>query len=119
MHPYADYSYYVTSYRGKMPQCDFERLAGRASAYLNSVTFRRIRAGWAEDELVKEACCAIADVYFLEEHGGGVASETNDGISVTYVAGSRAAQTKTMDQRLWETAVTYLGSTGLLYQGVL
>lgn len=119
MIPYADYSYYVTAYQGKMPQCDFERLAGRASAYLNSVTFRRIRAGWAEDDRVREACCAVADVYFLEEHGGGVASETNDGISVTYVAGARAAQAKTVAQQLWETAVMYLGTTGLLYRGVL
>lgn len=117
MAPYADFPYYLGVYRGKMPEVDYGRLARRASAYLDTVTFHRIRYGYAEDERVKDACCAIADIYYLEEHGGGVASETNDGISVTYMAGVGRIH-RTLEQEIWEIAMTYLAPTGLLYQGV-
>ena len=43
----------------------------------------------------------------------GIASETNDGISVTYTT-----EGSTEEQRLYRAAVLYLGSTGLLYRGV-
>ena len=45
-----------------------------------------------------------------------MASETNDGVSVTYVAG--VSNAKTDDQRLQEAVVLYLAHTGLLYRGV-
>ena len=57
----------------------------------------------------------MADAYLLQEHGGGVAAETNDGISVTYVAG---AGVKSEGRRLYEAAALFLANTGLLYRGV-
>ena len=112
---YADYSYYQNSYKGTMPEVDFNRLSQRASAYIDRVTFGRLGDGKAVPEPVKNACCAVADVYLLNEHGGGVASESNDGISIDYVVG--ISNTKTDDQRLREAAALYLGGTGLLYRG--
>jgi len=101
-----------------MTKVDFNRLSMTASAYLNQATFGRIAAGQPADimEKVKDACCAIADAYLLNEQGGGVASESNDGITVSYVTGISTA--KNDNQRLREAASLFLGDTGLLYRGV-
>lgn len=115
---YADYAYYTGEYGGAMPEADFKRLSRQASAYLGSVTFERIKSTLPKSVMdkVKDACCAVADAYLLNEQGGGIASETNDGVSVTYVAG--VGNSKTDGQRLREAAGLYLGNTGLLYRGV-
>ena len=114
---YADYAYYSKEYGGTMQEADFKRLSRQASVYLDRATFERIAAGQPEDvmEKVRDACCAVADACLTNEQGGGIAAETNDGISVTYVAG---VGSKTDGQRLWEAAALYLGHTGLLYRGV-
>ena len=115
---YADYAYYSQEYGGTMPEADFKRLSRQASAFLDKVTFDRIAAGQPEAVMkkVRAACCAVADAYLLNEQGGGVASETNDGVSVTYVAG--VSNAKTEGRRLYEAAALYLAHTGLLYRGV-
>ncbi len=115
---YADYAYYTGEYGGAMPEADFKRLARQASAYLDNVTFERIKSTLPKSMMdkVRDACCAAADAYLLAEQGGGIASEANDGISVTYVAG--VGNTKTENQRLREAVSLYLGNTGLLYRGV-
>ena len=112
---YADFSYYNDTYCGEMAEGDFKRLSRQASAYLDSVTFDRIAAVTDEKimERVKEACCAVADVLLQKEQRDGIASETNDGISVTYTT-----EGSTEEQRLYRAAVLYLGNTGLLYRGV-
>lgn len=113
---FATYEYYINQYFGVMPEEDFIRFARQASAYIDQVTLGRLDATTLDDNAVKDACCAVADAYYLNAHGGGIASETNDGISVNYVAG--VSNTKTDGQRLYEAAALYLGNTGLLYRGV-
>lgn len=56
---------------------------------------------------------SVADVLLQKEQRGGIASETNDGISVTYTT-----EGSTEEQRLYHAAVLYLGNTELLYRGV-
>ena len=114
---YADYEYYTTEYYGTaVSGSDFPRLARQASAYLDTVTYGN--AEKAEDSRVQaklsDACCAIAEMMFKQEQGGEVASESNDGTSVTYVSNS-----KTPEQQMYDVAVMYLSSTGLLYAGVM
>lgn len=112
------YEFYCGIYYGRMSREDFDRLAIYASAYLDELTMGRTAGEIpaATEERVKMALCAVADAYLLQEQGGGVASETNDGISVTYVAGISNA--KTEGRRLYEAAALFLGPTGLLYRGV-
>ena len=100
---------------GEMAEGDFKRLSRSASAYLDSITFDRIPSVTDEKikERVKEACCAVADVLLQKEQRDGIASETNDGISVTYTT-----EGSTDEQRLYRAAVLYLSNTGLLYRGV-
>lgn len=114
----VDYKYYSETFHGQMAEADFNRLAVYASAYLDELTMGRTAGKLPDDteEKAKMALCAVADAYQLNEQGGGVASETNDGISVTYVAGVGSA--KTEGRRLYEAAALFLGPTGLLYRGV-
>ncbi len=112
---YADYSYYSNTYKGMMAQADFDRLCRRASAYLDTVTSGRA-AAYAPQEKVRDCCCALCDDYLLMEQGGGVASETNDGVSVSYAIGISNSMSES--QRLRRTLNTYLGGTGLLFRGV-
>ena len=112
---YADYDYYLNEYSGNaVAEADFTRLSRQASAYLDSLTYGKIRGPWVDDSRVKDACCAIADILHAQEQGGEVASESNDGASVTYVTSGKTAQ-----NRMYDAAVMYLSSTGLLYAGVL
>ena len=100
-----------------MTEKDYDRLYRQASAYLDFITFDRIKNVTDESVMakVKDACCAVADTLLLNEQGGGIASETNDGVSVTYVNGTGS---KTDEQRLRNAALIYLGHTGLMYRGV-
>ena len=112
---YADYDYYLNEYSGNaVAEADFARLSRQASAYLDSLTYGKIRGPWVDDSRVKDTCCAIADILHAQEQGGEVASESNDGASVTYVNSST-----TQEHRLYNIAVMYLSSTGLLYAGVM
>ena len=112
---YADYDYYLFQYSGNaVAEADFARLSRQASAYLDSLTYGKIRGPWVDDSRVKDACCALADILHAQEQGGEVASESNDGASVTYVTSGKTAQ-----NRMYDAAVMYLSSTGLLYAGVM
>ena len=113
---YAEYEYYKGSYYGKMAEEDFVRLSRQASAYLDNVCFGRIADVTDEAIMakVKDACCAVADAYLLNENGI-VSQETNDGISVTYVRS--VSNTLTDEQRLYQAAFLYIGNTGLMYRG--
>ena len=114
----VDYDFYCGVFHGKMPREDFERLSVYVAAYLDEVTMSRTADTLTADveERAKRAFCAVADAYLLNEQGGGIASETNDGVSVTYVAG--ISNSKTEGRRLYEAAALFLGPTGLLYRGV-
>lgn len=112
---YADYGYYKGIYYGKaVPETDFYGLSRQASAYLDQVTFGRIRGEWEQDSRVKDACCAIVEILYRQEQGGEVASETLGRWTRNY-----AASGMTSAQRMYEVAVQYLGTTGLLYRGVM
>lgn len=112
---YADYDYYLNEYSGNaVAEADFARLSRQASAYLDSLTYGKIRGPWVDDSRVKDACCAVAEVMYKQEQGGEVASESNDGTSVTYVTSGKSAE-----QEMYYFVVLYLSNTGLLYAGVM
>lgn len=111
---YADFTYYQNTYGGrKIAEADSMRLLRRASVYLDMLTLNKITDSWAEDERVKCACCAAAEVYAQQEQGGEVASETNHNVSKTY-----AVSGKSVDRQLYDVAAMYLVNTGLLCRRV-
>ncbi len=125
MAAYADYSYYTTTYLGSaIASADFGRLALRASAVIDQVTFGRAAAVVDADEdaetidKIKMATCAVAEEIQTQEASGnidGVTSERVGNFSVSYGANSRAAMSGKAKQS--EAAKLYLGDTGLMYRG--
>lgn len=69
---YADFEFYTTTYHGNVvPESDFDRIADRASDFLDVITFDRLADGLPADERaatkVQKAVCAICDkLYQLE-----------------------------------------------------
>jgi hypothetical protein len=119
MAAYADYSYYSTTYLGTaIPEADFPRLALQSSNFINQVTFGRAASVTDEASMdqIKMACCAVAEAMQLELQGGPVVSESNDGWSRSY---AQPQNTKTGRQRLYDTALLYLGQTDLMFPGVV
>lgn len=127
---YADYEFYVSTYLGDaVPETDFDRMAARASEYLDSLTSGKaaMAAGGAQDA-VQRSCCAIAEVLYadqqraVENSAGGPPSgavlkaETNGTWRQEYELTTDA--TKTIDRRVYDAAKRYLGAWGLLYRGV-
>jgi hypothetical protein len=110
---YATYSYYSATYLGTaITEANFARLALRASAWIDRLTFQRAATETvvATVDLIKMATCAVAEeIQTVEADGSadGIQSEAIGQNSVTYATSS----TKQL------TAALYLGSTGLMFPG--
>lgn len=69
---YVDFEFYTITYRGNVvPESDFERVAERASDFLDRITFDRLVDGLPDDERAKKkvqkAACAVSEkIYELE-----------------------------------------------------
>ena len=69
---YTDFAFYENTYHGNVvPADDFERIADRASNFLDVITFDRLADGLPSDERaatkVQKAVCAVAEkLYELE-----------------------------------------------------
>ncbi len=112
---YADYTYYKDTYKGGMPEEDFNRLSRQASAYIENITFGRSEKSYPVNmqNKIKDACCAVSDVLYKNENDGGeVISQSVGSWSKQY-----ANSGKTLDQKLYNAAEMYLAMTGLMYQG--
>lgn len=114
---YADYVYYTEKFHGSLvPEKSFERNALQASQYIDNVTFGRI--GSDVTDAVKNACCALAEIYYSgtvsPRAASGVTSEKVGNYSVSYAA---AENVSTQQKRLRSAVKLWLGSTGLLYRG--
>lgn len=95
---------------GTLSETDYNRLARRAWAYLDTLTLGKAAAvtGPVRD---KVCLCVfdLADTMYHEEQGGDVISATNDGYSETYARSGKSAE-----EKLYASAALYLATTGLL-----
>lgn len=125
---YADYQFYALRYGGTLDELTFLRLAERASLFADAITGYRLGRSWPRLResirlAVMTAVCAYVEQANIEEHGGPIAQETNDGISRTYAqsgqaAGQAGSQYGASAQgRFAEAIRVYLAPTGLLYRG--
>lgn len=69
---YADYDFYTESYFGSVvPENDFDRLAGRASDFVDTLTFDRLLGGLPTNERAKKrirkAVCSLAELMYQIE----------------------------------------------------
>lgn len=135
---YADYYFYSNEYFGMaIDVVDFDRLATRASSFLDYYTQGRAEKNPELIEL-KMACCALAEQYkiieqaqalatknlasAMESDGGEVQNETVGSWSKSYrsggdSAGAAAAVAANAQASLAAVARQYLSGTGLLYRG--
>lgn len=111
---YADYAYYKTDFGGNIipSETDFNGVIGKASAYVDRITFGRAKEK-AESEEVKKAACAVAEVMCQNDSHYGISSENNDGYSITYLNNSAK------EQRDRKRAAYLFLSDELIYRGVL
>lgn len=123
---YADYEYYSRTYFGRniAPE-DWPRAARMADAFIDKLTFNRLRTGWEVTDAVRNACCAVADEMHAQEEysravcaaASGIRSENNDGYSASFSAYSETQAS--MNARLLEAAELYLSTTDpLRYAGL-
>lgn len=84
---YTDFTFYENTYHGNVvPAEDFDRIADRASDFLDTITFDRLADGLPSDERaatkVQKAVCAVCDkLYQLELADKQALSAASGGIS--------------------------------------
>lgn len=132
--PYADFEEYQTIYTGTLFKSkeQFVPCAKRASDYMDAITFGRLESGVPEEfsEKLKKCCCALAENFFYYDakmqpdaavSGGTKQSESISKYSVTYSNPLDSLSTLTgssFNTYQYNTALRYLGRTGLMYRGV-
>lgn len=131
---YATYREYQNVYSGTLftSKEQFVTLAKRASEYIDAVTFGRLESGIPEEfvEKVKKCCCALAENLFYYDaksqpdaavSGGAKHQETISKYSVTFrnpLDSLSALTGGSFETYQYNTALRYLGRTGLMYRGV-
>lgn len=122
---YADFTYYEDTFLGTaIAEADFPRLALRASAQIDRITFNRaapiVTAATNTDTIdaIKMATCEIAETLQTQESASNVdviTSESQGQYSVSYGAGSN--RTMTNQQKIETAARLWLENTDLLFKG--
>lgn len=129
MKTYTDYVFYKDTYKGNMPEDDFDKLVIRASYEVQKNIFNRDITGY-EDE-VQLATCSVADILSKIET---LENKKNTTISENKVKSesvgdySRTLESATISdieveissqkEKIKEELRKYLLCTGLLYRGV-
>lgn len=119
---YADREFYENSFHGEIiPENAFPGVILKASIFLKFLTFSRVDELQEIPEEVKLATCAVAETMYQDmqaKDGAGreIASENNDGYSVSFVT-SQSDNVGTIEHRCKKIAYPYLAHTGLLYRG--
>lgn len=125
----VSYEWYKTTYGGELDEATFNRLSARAFLFADALTEYRLSKRWMAlpegiRSAVMSAVCAFVDQARVEECGGPVVSESNDGISRTFAsprsssgASARYGGGDSAQGALAEAIRVYLAPTGLLYRG--
>ena len=98
---YADYDYYQSTYHGTLiSAADWPHREREASAFIDRITFGRLRNGWEVTADVQNAVCTVAEKLELLEtqtqasSAVRLASENTDGYAVTYRSPAEAQQAR-------------------------
>lgn len=123
---YVDWQFYLDDYAGRVirDEATFNGLSRRASLYLDSVTFGRLRHGWPITTDVKAACCLLSEkiqeqdeLVAQDTSGGYIKSESLDGYSVTY--GDSEDRRQAFNKELYAIAYSYLIYTGIMDRSLM
>lgn len=131
---YTDYGFYRDTYKGNMPESDFNRMVIRASAEVRRNIFDRDITNYKEE--VQMATCSVADILFKiekietsksklassEKTDRILASEQVADLHRTFANTTSIAdlekEISNQKNKILEEIRLYLLHTGLLYRGV-
>lgn len=120
---YADYAFYVEIFGGGgIQSLDWPAVSRRADAYLDQLTYNRLRNCTVVTDAVRMAACAVAEAIQRHEktqkvNPAGIKSESVGGQSVTYE--DTAALSERYEAELLEAVDLWLPRTDpLRYAGV-
>ena len=129
MKTYTDYAFYINTYKGDMPDDDFDRLIIRASYEVRRNIFNRDITGYKDE--VQLATCSVADILLkietLENKKDAMISENRvktesvGDYSRTFESDDVKdieTQISNQKEKIKEELRKYLLDTGLLYRGV-
>ena len=123
---YADYEYYSNQFFGDtIPAADYVKYAVRASREIDRLTMGRASSAAGEmTARLSTCCCEIAEILYKADvadkrtGSGTIASESNDGYSVSFVNGD-STDGQTIAKRIITTAICWLSAPqNLVYPGV-
>ena len=129
MKKYTNYDFYTDTYKGNMPEDDFEKFVIEASYIVQNNIFDRDITGYEED--VQMATCSITDILYkveqlenkknptisdktLKSESVGDYSRTFENSSVSDID----VEISNQKEKIKEELRKYLLTTGLLYRGV-
>lgn len=122
---YVDYVYYIGEYGGTLiPENSFKSFERKSESYIRQLTYVRGDIFAQKDDVVKDAVCAVAEVYYSFDkscsYNGNVKAENNDGYSVTYVTEQMDGQTveELIRKKAYKAAYIYLLPTGWMNRRV-
>lgn len=131
---YTDYDFYKNTYKGNMPETDFNKLVIRASAEVRKNTFDRDITNYKDE--VQMATCSVADILLKIEqlearkdklvsnnaNDKVVSSESVGDLSRTFANTTNLTEIEkeisNQKNKITEEIRLYLLHTGLLYRGV-
>lgn len=129
MEAYTDYDFYKSTYKGNMPQNDFDKLVLRASYEVQKNIFNRNIIDYKDE--VQMATCSITDIFLkIEELENKketilstqvLKSESVANYSRTFDTASTDdidVEISNQKEKIKEELKKYLLFTGLLYRGV-
>ncbi len=120
---YVSYEFYSQTFGTTIPEADFPKVEAKAEAVIGYLTYINGDIFAKEDNRVKLAVCAAAEVVYYQNQasangaqGAGVKSESNDGYSVTYITEAQDGQTaeEFLRKKVLEAVRVYLLPTGWL-----
>lgn len=121
---YVSYEFYSQTFGTTIPEADFPKAEAKAEAVIGYLTYINGDIFAKEDNRVKLAVCAAAEVvhYYNTQasangnQAAGVKSESNDGYSVTYITEGQDGQTaeELLRKKIYEAVRVYLLPTGWL-----
>lgn len=126
---YTDYDFYKNTYKGDMPETDFNKIVIRASAEVRKNIFNRDITNYENE--IQMATCSVADILLkveqlenkkntilsnnnLKSESVGDYSRTFDTIGIDNVN----VEISNQKEKIKEELRRYLLHTGLLYRGV-
>ena len=122
--PYVSYEYYISTFDKTIPGNDFAKIEAQAEAAIRHLTFHNGDIFAEENDDVKKAVCAAAEVIYRQTSQiagmiagtGNVKSVNNDGYSASFVTEQTDGQTSEafLQKKINDAVAIYLTHTGWL-----